>query len=373
MICKKCKEKESKESDDKSDDMSIDTEIDNREIVIHKFEIKRLKRLGFNKYHFTSEFVQKYKENEGKPDEDLKKILNEIEKPIEQKEKVTDEEDDSEEEVNRKQKAKVDRLLKIAKERDIEVSERELSRLVSYEFDEKEIFSEGFIRKFQEIKNELKSYIVEELGKFFDKQKKGTENDKKIELISNVSENGEIEIVTDNREEDENNLEKPINMDDFRLSEESDSEKLNIRPEDINNSDNESDTLEETNNMATENQVKRIFEQAMGLPDGTLNNALALGASIIKNIQNAATQNNSIVSLPLFSGRDDEDVNDWIRSFEITFAASGKPDNVKVSHAATCLRGLALQWYNERKEANAGNLANWNDNDNDNDFKHRIR
>jgi hypothetical protein len=63
--------------------MSIDIEIDNREIKIHKFEIKRLKKLGFNKYHFTLEFVWKYKENEGEPDEDLKKILNEIEKPIE--------------------------------------------------------------------------------------------------------------------------------------------------------------------------------------------------------------------------------------------------------------------------------------------------
>jgi hypothetical protein len=61
VLCKECKEKESKENDNESDDMSIDMEIDNREIVIHKFEIERLKRLGFNKYHFTSEFIQKYK------------------------------------------------------------------------------------------------------------------------------------------------------------------------------------------------------------------------------------------------------------------------------------------------------------------------
>jgi hypothetical protein len=61
MLCKECKEKESKESDNESDDMSIDMEIDNREIVIHKFEIERLKKLGFNKYYFTSEFIWKYK------------------------------------------------------------------------------------------------------------------------------------------------------------------------------------------------------------------------------------------------------------------------------------------------------------------------
>jgi hypothetical protein len=251
MLCKECKEKESKENDNESDDMSIDIEIDNREIVIHKFEIERLKKLGFNKYHFTLEFIRKYyKENEGKPDEDLKKILNEIEKPIEQKEEVTDEEDDSEEKDNRKQEEKVDRLLKIAKEQDIEVSERELLRLVSYEFNEEEIFNEGFIRKFQEIKNELESYIVEELGKFFDKQKKRIENDEEIESISNISENEEIEIVTDDKDEDENKLEKPINTDDFGFSEESDSEKL--KPKDINNSDSESNSSEEINNMAAQ-------------------------------------------------------------------------------------------------------------------------
>ncbi|GES76172.1 ribonuclease H-like domain-containing protein [Rhizophagus clarus] len=41
--------------------------------------------------------------------------------------------------------------------------------------------------------------------------------------------------------------------------------------------------------------------------------------------------------------------------------------------AANCLKGTALQWYLERKEAGAGNLINWADNDNDNDLKHRIR
>jgi hypothetical protein len=217
MVCKDCLTKGSKEKSDskentessESKNESIDIEINNREIVIHRFEIERLKRLEFNKYHFTSEFVQKYKENEGKPDKDLKKILNNVEKRVEQKEEVTDEEDDFEEEDNRKQEEKVDRLLKIAKEQDIEVSERELSRLVSYEFNEKEIFSEGFIRKFQEIKNELEGYIVEELGKFFDKQKKRIENDEEVELISNISGNEEIEIATDDKEEDENKLEKP--------------------------------------------------------------------------------------------------------------------------------------------------------------------
>jgi hypothetical protein len=356
--------------------MSIDMKIDNREIVIHKFEIERLKRLGFNKYYFTSEFVQKYKENEGEPDENLKKILNKIEKQIEQKEEITDEEDNSEEEDNRKQEEKVDRLLKIAKERNIEVTERELSRLVSYEFNEKEIFSEGFIRKFQEIKNELESYIVEELGKFFDKRKKRIENNEKIELKSNTSKNKETEIVIDNKDEDENNLEKPINTDDFRLSEESDSENLNTRPEDIN-SDNESDTSEETNNMAaTLIEMRRLFEQVSGLPNGALDNALTPGEDIAAKIDNTRNELGGIINMPIFSGKEDEDVGDWIRQFEVAFIASRKNDDGngirKAAIVITCLRGSAVQWYNRMKEAAAGNLVNWVNNDNNNDFKHRI-
>jgi hypothetical protein len=256
MLCKECKEKESKEkSDNESDDVSIDMEIDNREIVIHKFEIERLKKLEFNKYHFTSEFIQKYKKNGGEPDEDLKKISNKVEKQTKQKEEVTGEKDDFEEENNRKQEEKVDRLFKIAKERNIEVSKRELLRLVDYEFDEEEIFNEGFIRKFQEIKNELENYIVEELGKFLEKQKKGIENDEEVESINNTNENEETEIVINNKDEEENKLEKPINTDDFELFKESDSE--NLKPEDINNN-NESDLsdyyienlFEDINNMA---------------------------------------------------------------------------------------------------------------------------
>jgi hypothetical protein len=102
---------------------------------------------------------------------------------------------------------------------------------------------------------------VEELGKFFDKQKKRIENDKEIELISNISKNEEIEIVVDNKDEDENKLEKPINTDDFGLSEESDSKKL--KPEDINNSDSESNSSEEIDNMAAQqNQVREDMRQA---------------------------------------------------------------------------------------------------------------
>jgi hypothetical protein len=80
--------------------------------------------------------------------------------------------------------------------------------------------------------------------------------------------------------------------------------------------------------------------------------------------------------MPIFNGKEDEDVGDWIRRFEVAFIASGKNDDGngtrKAAIAATCLEGSALQWYNRMKEAAAGNLVNWANNNNDNDFKHRI-
>jgi hypothetical protein len=369
--CDKCKKKEFKESDNESNNMSIDMEIDNKEIVIHKFEIERLKKLEFNKYYFTPEFIQKYKENEGEPDEDLKKILNEVEKQTKQKEEVTDKKDDFKEKDNRKQGEKVDRLLKIAKERDIKVSKRELSRLVDYKFGKEEVFSKGFIRKFQEIKNELESYIVEELGKFLEKQKKKIKNDEEIELISNMSEDEKTEIVINNKDEDENKLENPINTDDFELFEESDSENLNIKHKDINNN-NESDLsdyyienlFKETNNMAaTLDQINRTLERAFGLPDDrSLNNPLELGIDLAVRIDNTRNELEEIISMPVFNRKEDEDVGDWIKQFEVVFTASKKNDDGnstrKVAIAATCLRKSALQWYNKMKKAAAENLVN---------------
>jgi hypothetical protein len=77
--------------------------------------------------------------------------------------------------------------------------------------------------------------------------------------------------------------------------------------------------------------------------------------------------------MPEFSGKEDEDVGDWIRQFEVAFTASGKNDDRngtrKAAIAATCLGGSALQWYNRMKEAAAGNIVNWLNNDNDNDFE----
>jgi hypothetical protein len=128
--------------------------------------------------------------------------------------------------------------------------------------------------------------------------------------------------------------------------------------------------------MATENQVKRILERALGLANHTLDAPLNPGEDLVARIDNTRNELGGIIRMPEFSGKEDEDVRDWIRQFEVAFAASGKNDDGngtrKAAIAVTCLRGSALQWYNRMKEAAAGNLVNWVNNDNDNDFKHRI-
>src|SRR6202012_2757698 len=117
-------------------------------------------------------------------------------------------------------------------------------------------------------------------------------------------------------------------------------------------------------------------EILMGLPVNILNNPLAPGQTIMEMVNTAGEVAGGII-WPTFSGREDEDVNDWVIQFEIAFTASrrnaGAAGAYQAALAANCLKGIALQWYLERKEAGAGNLVNWADNNNDNDLKHRVK
>jgi hypothetical protein len=226
---------------------------------------------------------------------------------------------------------------------------------------------------------------VEELGKFFDKQKKRIENDEEIELISNISGNEEIEIVVDNKDEDENKLKKPINTDDFGLFKESDSKNLNIKPENINNNNNESDLsdyyienlFEEIDNMAvTQDQVREDMRQAYFILTGhdignnwnalvppaqpifgAINNANAA----VGNLQDPVNRAARVGSLPLYYG-EDEDLFIWIRDFEIMWDANsyqeGNNQINKIRKAAACMRGEAADWY----ENNRANIQRWEDN-----------
>ncbi|GBC25715.2 hypothetical protein RIR_jg16879.t1 [Rhizophagus irregularis DAOM 181602=DAOM 197198] len=107
--------------------------------------------------------------------------------------------------------------------------------------------------------------------------------------------------------------------------------------------------------MATENQVKRLIENALGYPANTLNAAVGAGASLIDRIENAGNEAGGMVSVPLFYRKEDEDVNDWVRQFEVAFTAVGKAAGAngvrQAAYAAAHLRGAASQWIATREHA----------------------
>jgi hypothetical protein len=201
--------------------------------------------------------------------------------------------------------------------------------------------------------------------------------DEEIELTSNISENKEIEIVTDDKDEDENKLEKLINTDDFELFEKPDLENLNTKPEDINNSDSESNLSEEINNMAAQqNQVREDLRQAffilMGHNIGNDWDALISPAqpifgainnvnAAVGNLQDPVNRAARVGSLLLYYG-EDEDPFIWIRDFNIIWKANsyqeGNNQINKIRKAAACMRGEAADWY----ENNRLNIQRWEDN-----------
>jgi hypothetical protein len=179
-------------------------------------------------------------------------------------------------------------------------------------------------------------------------------------------------------------LEKPINTDDFGLFEESNSENLNIKPEDINNN-NENDLsdyyienlFEEIDNMAVQrDQLREDMKQAFfilsGHDIGNNWNALVppaqpiFGAinnvnAAVGNLQDPVNRAARVGSLPLYYG-EDEDPFIWIRDFEIMWDANGyqKGNNQinKIKKAAACMREEAADWY----ENNRLNIQRWKDN-----------
>ncbi|EXX53477.1 hypothetical protein RirG_243510 [Rhizophagus irregularis DAOM 197198w] len=262
-----------------------------------------------------------------------------------------------------------------------------------------EILNWKFIKLFQENKNELEGVIKEILDKYLKEQIETEENNEEEEDTDDSEKIGEIldpeeyEIWEENSEDFnengvENNEENIINTESFGLSQNSDSNNsLNIKDSDIENSDTESE-LSDYNlqdlfqenillNMATEDQMKRIVENALGYPPNTLDGVLGAGAHLVNRIENAGNEAGGIINIPLFYGKEEEDVSDWIRQFEVAFTAIGKAAGTngerQAAYAAAHLRGAAAQWYNEMKETNAGHLRNWADADDDNDLKHRIK
>ncbi|EXX66478.1 hypothetical protein RirG_123420 [Rhizophagus irregularis DAOM 197198w] len=263
----------------------------------------------------------------------------------------------------------------------MEITEGELLRLISMGYTDGEILDQEFIETFHKNKNNLEKNLKRILDKFLRQQagiedsessgnKSDDEESDESEKIGEILSPGEHENWDENIENfEENEFENIINTGGLGLDQNSDSNNsLNLE-----NSDSESELsdynfeLSDYNlqglfqeniiNMANQDQIKRIIENALGFTPNALDNVLGAGQTLADRIQTAAM--GGIVGIPTFSGKEDEDVNDWIRQFDVAFTVSGRPEgNVaggacrqnKANIAITCLRGIALQWYNEEKK-----------------------
>ncbi|CAB4486085.1 unnamed protein product [Rhizophagus irregularis] len=378
-------------------------------------EIQRIKKFGVNnQIMVTEEFIERYMEMIDLEDKELRKEihkwLNENTTWCERCEirwmndmfrlggtVCKDCEEENIDEID----DRVKRLQKIFEDIGTIITEEELLRLTSMGYTDGEILDKEFIEIFQENKNESEKELKKKLDKLLKEQagiidseesgersdneeseEDNTDDSEKIGEILSPDEIWDEDIENFNEEEFEDEIENVINRGDIGLSQNSDTNSsLNIK-----NSDNESELSdynlqdlfqENLLNMATENQIKRLIENALGYPANTLNAAVGAGGSLIERIENAGNEAGGTISIPLFYGKEDEDISDWVRQFEVAFTAVGKTAGAngvrQAAYAAAHLRGAAAQWYIEMKEVNAGHLVNWADVDNDNDLKHRIK
>ncbi|CAB4434996.1 unnamed protein product [Rhizophagus irregularis] len=112
---------------------------------------------------------------------------------------------------------------------------------------------------------------------------------------------------------------------------------------------------------ATRAEVREDFRAALLATTGHdigVNWAGLIAANPLANaIEDAGNVAGGIINMPQFYGKEEEDVNDWVKQFETAFTAIGKTAGAngvrQAAMAATCLKGAAAQWYNERKEAGA--------------------
>ncbi|CAB4435127.1 unnamed protein product [Rhizophagus irregularis] len=406
--CKNCEHKEVLELKDDLEKLGYELNV---------LEIKRIKELRIgNSVILTTEFMEKYFQEIDSDDKELRIELYEWinenttfcnecgirwinNKFDEGKTKCRDCEND-ENEID----IRVKRLKQICDENKIEITEGELLRLISMGYTDEEILDQEFIEIFQGNKNDLEKNLRRILDKFL-KQQAGIEDSESSGNKSDDEESDESESKSNesgkggetsspNGSENNENFEEPheeniINRPNFDSSESSESnseDKSEISDYNIEN-------LFETPLIppippivpiimgATRAEVREDFRAALLATTGHdigVNWAGLIAANPLANaIEDAGNVAGGIINMPQFYGKEEEDVNDWVKQFETAFTAIGKTAGAngvrQAAMAATCLKGAAAQWYNERKEAGAGNLANWQDNDNDNDLKHRIK
>ncbi|CAB4428094.1 unnamed protein product [Rhizophagus irregularis] len=296
-------------------------------------------------------------------------------------------------------------LKKICDEMKIIITEGELLRLTSMGYTDGEILDEEFIEIFQENRNELEEELRKKLDKLLkeqagiiDSEESGEKSDNEESEEDNTDESEKIGEILDpeeheiweeniedfNENEFENNNENVINTEGFGLSQNSDSNSsLNIK-----DSDNESelsdynlqDLFKEENIMgATRAEMLRALEGALGYAPNTLDGAVPAGQTVNERIEELHRENTftRMGMAPIFNGKSDEDVNEWIEEIETKFESTGRNagnNNVNITtFAIGGLKGSALRWYREMKKANAGNLVNWTNIANDNNLRERIR
>ncbi|RGB27667.1 hypothetical protein C1646_768832 [Rhizophagus diaphanus] len=284
-----------------------------------------------------------------------------IEKSGEEIKRILDEylrkSSDDDKEINKENELNIEEMVqKLLKERDKvlgTVIEIEIRKLLEWGYNSRAILDNKIISQYSKLKIELDPYeeddkeVKEKLRDYIlelEKDEYDIDNSEKIGEILSPEEYEEWDENIENINEDE--IENIINTEDFGLSQNSDSNSsLNIK-----NSYNLQEFISRGN-------IKYVVRAA--------------------RIENAGNEAGGMITFPLFYGKEEEDVNDWIRQFEVAFTAIGKvPENNGIrqaAYAATCLKSAAAQWYNKMKELNNGNLVNWGDVDNNNDLKHRIK
>ncbi|CAB4396374.1 unnamed protein product [Rhizophagus irregularis] len=275
-ICETCFEKEK--------NINNGTEIEKRlkqlkklmetsEVNITDEELLRLIDLEYKDIDILDEeFIELFQKNIDETNKKLKRILDEHLG-------IFDEEESNDKEIE----SRMMKIKETCKRMKTEITEGEILRMLRMGYSNKEILSWGFIKLFQENKNELEEVIKEILDKYLRKQIEIEKNDKKEDSEDELGEilsPEEYEIwEEDTREFEEDELENVINTEGFDSSQNSDSNSsLNIKDSDTESEIfdyNLQDLFQENIlvDMATENQIKRIIENAFGFPANTLNGA----------------------------------------------------------------------------------------------------
>ena len=79
--------------------------------------------------------------------------------------------------------------------------------------------------------------------------------------------------------------------------------------------------------------------------DANAAQALTLALTNLNVTLAGGGRENKSVNYPTFSGRDDEDIDDFVSEITKAFAVNRVPDNRKHIVAASCLKGTAANFY----------------------------